>query len=118
MTVFERVYYLNILEAGRLNKEIYVLNACLCHDFMTVLNSKGTSKRCLLCALLVCLFSCCHMDEGSELRLGRYIDYPNLIRTFVKYEVGFPFVEDRIDRSRPLDRILYNGQWFMSGMRS
>ena len=32
-----------------------------------------------------------------------------------RYEVGSPFVNDRIDRASPLDRVLFGGQWFMSG---
>jgi hypothetical protein len=56
-------------------------------------------------------------------RLGRYLDYAQLKREFYaenanhRYSVGSPFVDDRIDRAHPLDRVLFNGRWFMSGKR-
>lgn len=56
-------------------------------------------------------------NDHSDERLGRPLDYSRLKhenREFC-YSIGTPFINDRIDRANPLDRVLYKGQWFVSG---
>lgn len=62
-------------------------------------------------------------SSSNEKRLGRTLDYSKLKEEFyaneenkdARYFVGSSFVNDRIDRTQPMDRVLYKGQWFVSG---
>lgn len=62
-----------------------------------------------------------NQPSNDDLRLGRRLNYAQLKAELfasdesARYSIGSPFVTDRIERSEPLDRVLLNGQWFMSG---
>ena len=62
-------------------------------------------------------------STSDQKRLGRQLDYSKLKEEFYaneenkpyQYYVASSFVNDRIDRSQPLDRVLYKDRWFVSG---
>ncbi|KAI6223103.1 hypothetical protein M3Y99_01461600 [Aphelenchoides fujianensis] len=62
-------------------------------------------------------------DPQLRLRLGRPLDYAQLRAAVradprfadARYAVDSPFVSERVDLSRPVDRVCWEGQWFVSG---
>ncbi|KAI6204693.1 hypothetical protein M3Y94_00705800 [Aphelenchoides besseyi] len=63
------------------------------------------------------------MSGEDDLRLGRLLDYKKLkeeVRSNAqmacsRYAIASPFVNERVDKTSPLDRIRFRNQWFERG---